>query len=145
MDSREGEQARGWSFIFASWLVACVSTLASLFLSDVMHVVPCVLCWYQRICMYPLVLLLPVGMFAPDRNLIRYTLPLASLGLGLAVFHLLVVAGYVPESMQPCTQGVPCSEVQVQWFGFVTVPLLSALSFLLIIVLLLVGHRRNAQ
>lgn len=130
--------------IFACWLIACVSTLGSLFFSEVMGFAPCVLCWYQRICMYPLVLILPAALFPFDRNIVRYAAPLALLGLLVAGFHLLLVAGYIPESIKPCVQGVPCSEVQIEWFGFVTIPLLSALSFLLICALLLLTYRRSS-
>jgi disulfide bond formation protein DsbB len=145
MNSPDSSHGGAWGLVFVSWLIACVSMLASLFFSEIMHVPPCVLCWYQRICMYPLVLILPIGLFPFDRRLVRYAAPLSALGLLIAVFHLLLVAGYIPESIKPCTQGVPCSEVHVQWFGFVTIPLLSALSFLLITVLLLLGHRRSAK
>ncbi len=145
MNSPDSSQGAAWALVFVSWLIACVSTLGSLFFSEIMHVQPCVLCWYQRICMYPLVLILPIGLFPFDRRLVRYAAPLSALGLLIAVFHLLLVAGYIPESIKPCTQGVPCSEVHVQWFGFVTIPLLSALSFLLITALLLLSHRRSAK
>jgi disulfide bond formation protein DsbB len=142
MTSEESAQDSNWTIVFACWLLACISTLGSLFFSEVMGFPPCVLCWYQRICMYPLVLILPAGMIRFDPNIARYTLPLSLLGALIAVFHLLLVAGYIPESIKPCVQGVPCTEVQVQWFGFVTIPLLSALSFLLISALLVLAHRR---
>jgi disulfide bond formation protein DsbB len=95
--------------------------------------------------MYPLVLILPAGLFPFDRNIVRYALPLSLLGSLIAVFHLLLVAGYIPESIKPCVQGIPCAEVQVVWFGFVTIPLLSALSFLLISALLVLTHRRSSN
>ena len=63
----------------------------------------------------------------------------------MLLFHLLLVAGYIPESIKPCTQGVPCSEVHVQWFGFVTIPLLSVLAFSLIIALLVAAHLRGPK
>lgn len=134
-----------WNLVFACWLLACVSMLGSLFFSEVMGFPPCVLCWYQRICMYPLVLILPAGLFPFDSNILRYALPLSLLGSLIAVFHLLLVAGYIPESIKPCVQGVPCTEVQIVWFGFVTIPLLSALSFLLISALLILTHLRSSK
>ena len=138
-------QDSNWTLLFACWLIACVSTLGSLFFSEIMGYQPCVLCWYQRICMYPLVLILPAALFPFDRNVVRYAAPLALLGLLTSAFHLLLVAGYIPESIKPCVQGVPCSEVQVEWFGFVTIPLLSALSFLLITALLILTYRRSSK
>ena len=145
MNSPAGTQDSNWLLVFACWLIACISALGSLFFSEVMGFAPCVLCWYQRICMYPLVLILPAGLFPFDRNIVRYAAPLSVLGSLIAVFHLLLVAGYIPESIKPCVRGIPCSEVQVQWFGFVTIPLLSAFSFLLITALLILTHRRSSK
>ncbi len=145
MNSPKSAQTSNWSLVFACWLLACVSTLGSLFLSEVMGYAPCLLCWYQRIFMYPLVIILPAGLFPFDRNIVRYAAPLSVLGALVAVFHLLLVAGYIPESIKPCVRGIPCSEVQVQWFGFVTIPLLSALSFSIITALLFLTHVRSSK
>jgi len=73
----------GWTLIFAAWLVATVSTLGALFLGEVMGYAPCILCWYQRIAMFPLVLVLAVGLFPFDPRVARYGLPLALAGLGV--------------------------------------------------------------
>jgi len=145
INSTQTAQPSNWALLFACWLIASVSTLGSLFFSEVMGYAPCILCWYQRIFMYPLVILLPIGMFPFDRNVVRYTAPLSAIGTLIAVFQLLLVAGYIPESIKPCTQGIPCSEVNIQWFGFVTIPLLSALSFLFITVLLILTHVRSSK
>ena len=121
--------SRDWLLLFFAWLIAAISTLGALFLGEVMGYTPCVLCWYQRIAMFPLVLVLAAGLFPFDPRVIRYALPLTLAGWGLAVFHLALVAGWIPDSIKPCQQGVPCSDVQVVWFGFVTIPLLSVLAF----------------
>ena len=145
MNSPARAQDSNWSLVFACWLLASVAALGSLFFSEVMGHPPCVLCWYQRICMYPLVLILPAGLFPFDTNIVRYALPLSLLGSLIAIFHLLLAAGYISESVKPCLQGIPCTEVQIVWFGFVTIPLLSALSFLLITALLMLTHLRSSQ
>jgi disulfide bond formation protein DsbB len=119
----------GWAFVFAAWLVATVSTLGALFLSEVMAVAPCALCWYQRAFMFPLVFVLASGLLPLDRRVLRYATPLVIVGWLVALFHLLLTRGYIPETMTPCTQGIPCSRIDVEWFGFVTIPLLSLLSF----------------
>ena len=134
-----------WMLVFCAWLVAGVATVGSLFFSEVMGHAPCILCWYQRICMYLLVLILPVGMFPFDGKLVRYVLPLSIAGLLFAIFHLLLVAGLIPESIKPCIQGIPCTDVQIVWFGFVTIPLLSAASFLLVSTLLILAHFRSSK
>ena len=128
---------RRWSLVFMAWLVAAASTLGALFLGEVMGYTPCVLCWYQRIAMFPLVLVLAAGLFPFDPRVVRYALPLAVAGWLLAAFHLALVAGWIPESIKPCQQGVPCSDVQITWFGFVTIPLLSVIAFSIIAGLLL--------
>jgi disulfide bond formation protein DsbB len=132
-----------WAMVFGAWLLASVSTLGALFFSEIMQVAPCVLCWYQRIFMFPLVVILPIGMFPLDRKVVRYAAPLAALGGLVAAFHVLLVAGAIPENLKPCTQGVPCSEQVIQWFGFVTIPLMSLAAFSAILVLLLLSHFRK--
>ena len=134
-----------WTLLFGAWLIASVSTLGALFFGEVMQLPPCVLCWYQRICMFPLVLILPIGLFPYDRKVIRYALPLALLGWLFAVFHVLLIAGVIPESIKPCTQGVPCSEKVIEWFGFVTIPLLSVVAFTAIIALFVLAYLRSAK
>lgn len=133
---------RRWTFVFIAWVIATISTLGALFLGEVMGYTPCLLCWYQRIAMFPLVLVLPAGLFPFDPRVLRYALPLALAGLGLAAFHLAVVAGWVPERIRPCEQGVPCSDLQVVWFGFVSIPLLSLAAFATIVALLILSSRK---
>jgi disulfide bond formation protein DsbB len=134
-----------WTLVFAAWLVATLSALGALFLGEIMGLTPCVLCWYQRIFMFPLVFVLAVGLFPFDAKVVRYALPLACTGLLIAIFHLLLTAGVIPETMTPCTQGVPCAKVQVQWFGFITIPLLSAFSFFIVNALLIATYLKKPQ
>jgi disulfide bond formation protein DsbB len=131
--------------VFACWAVAGVATLGALFFSEVMGLPPCVLCWYQRIFMFPLVLLLPLGLFPYDPKVVRYALPLAAAGGLVALFHVLLVAGVIPESATPCTRGIPCADVQVQWLGFVTIPLLSLVAFSIMNALLLAARYRSTR
>jgi disulfide bond formation protein DsbB len=135
----------GWTFVFIGWLIATVSTLGALFLGEVMGYTPCVLCWYQRISMFPLVLILAAGLFPFDPRVVRYALPLALAGWLLATFHWGVSSGLIPESATPCSQGVPCSVDVVSWFGFLTLPMLSVLSFTAIIALLLLTHFKGSK
>jgi disulfide bond formation protein DsbB len=129
--------------VLGCWIVALISTLGSLFFSDIIGYAPCVLCWYQRIAMYPLVILFLVGMFQPVKYTLRYTLPVVCVGLFIALYHNLLHYGIVPETASPCRAGVPCSTVYINWLGFITIPMLSALSFGLIFVVLLFLLRRE--
>jgi disulfide bond formation protein DsbB len=134
-----------WTLIFGAWIVAATATLGSLFFSDIMQLAPCELCWYQRLFMFPLTIILAIGLFPFDRGVVRYALPLTALGLLVAVFHQLLVIGVVPERLRPCTQGVPCSEKAIEWLGFVTIPTLSMLAFSAVLALLIVVHLRGSR
>lgn len=129
-----------WTLAFLAWLIASASTLGALFLSQIMGIAPCVLCWYQRIFMFPLVFVLAAGLFPLDAKLVRYALPLVVAGWMIALFHVLLVADIVPENIRPCAQGIPCKDQVIEWFGFLTIPLLSLIAFSVIGVLLILTH-----
>jgi disulfide bond formation protein DsbB len=130
-----------WSLFFAAWVLVTVSTLGSLFFSEVMGVPVCELCWYQRIAMYPLVLILAIGLLPYDPKVLRYTAAFTGLGWLIALFHVLLVAGIIPESAQPCVQGIPCSETHISLLGFLNIPTLSLLTFTAIGTLLFYANR----
>lgn len=127
-DFQGAEPAALW--LYAAWTIALVATAGSLFFSEVMELPPCVLCWYQRIAMYPLVAIIAVGILANDRRVKAYALPLCLAGLGIAVYHNLLYYGIIPESITPCQQGVSCTSRQIEWLGFITIPLLSLVGFI---------------
>ena len=133
-----------WTILFLCWLLAGASTMGSMFFSHVMEFAPCELCWYQRICLFPLVVILAVGLFPLDKSVVKYALPLAGAGWLTALYHNLVHAGVIPESIQPCAQGVSCSEEYIALFGFLTIPMLSLLSFSMIVALLVALNRRTS-
>ena len=134
--SPDPEVAPLWALVFAAWLIAAASTLGALFFGEVMGLPPCVLCWYQRIAMFPLAIILPLGLFPFDARVARYALPLAAIGWLLALYLVLIAYGFVPESIQPCSVGVPCGKTVISWFGFITIPNLSLLAFTAIVVCL---------
>jgi disulfide bond formation protein DsbB len=145
-DPTEGAESTGaWMLVFCAWLIASASTLGALFFGEVMKLPPCSLCWYQRVFMFPLALVLPFGLLPFDRNVVRSVLPLAGVGLLVAAVHVLLVAGVIPERIAPCRQGVLCSETVIEWFGFVTIPLLSLSAFAAITVLLIVALFRSSR
>jgi disulfide bond formation protein DsbB len=121
-----------WMPLFAAWIVSLLATMGSLFFSEVMLLPPCVLCWYQRICMSPLAVIATVGLASQDRNVARYMWPLAIVGLGVAIYHNLLYYHLIPESITPCAAGVSCTERQIEWLGFITIPLLSLTAFCMI-------------
>ena len=116
-------------------LIAFVATAGSLFFSEVMILPPCVLCWYQRILMYPLILIFSVGLFRSAKESFIYGLSLSITGLIIAIYHNLLYYHLIPESITPCTSGVSCTSRQIEWFGFVTIPLMSLIAFTVITVI----------
>lgn len=136
-------QSTFWTPLFLAWLLALVATAGALFLGEVMGKTPCVLCWYQRIAMFPLVLVLGMGLVASDARSVRYALPLAGLGWAIAAYHLLIFWGVVAQGLVPCGQGSSCADADVQVAGWVPIPLLSLLAFTGILVALWVARKRE--
>ena len=149
-DKIETKNQDGWLLIFGCWLIAMAALFGSLFMSEVMGLKPCVLCWWQRIFIYPLAILFLVGLFPQvdkennkvDGSVVRYTLPLAVIGLGFAIYHYLVYSGFIPESLQPCSEDLSCTEINLELMGFVTIPMLSIFAYSAIIALLLTYRKR---
>jgi disulfide bond formation protein DsbB len=119
----------GWTALFAAWIVALVATLGALFIGEVMGQAPCLLCWFQRVFMFPLVLLLGIALYRSDRGIWRYALPLAGVGLLIALYHLLLYAGIIPQAIQPCGAGPSCAKADLNVIGVVPIPLLSLMAF----------------
>ena len=134
-----------WTLLFFGWLIASASTLGSLFFSYVMEFAPCVLCWYQRICLFPLVIILARGLFPLDRHVVKYALPLTAFGWLLAAYHCLLYAKWIPASMQPCGKGISCTEEYIELFGFLSIPLLSLISFTALMSILIALKRRSPE
>lgn len=134
-----------WTILFMCWLVAATSTLGSLFFSEIMEFAPCILCWYQRIFLFPLVFIFTTGLFSCDKSVVRYAFPLAAAGWLVALYHNLLYSGVIPEKLQPCTKGVSCTEEYINLFGFLSIPMLSLLSFSTIVALLFILNRRFSR
>lgn len=116
-------------FVLIGFIVASIATMGSLFFSEIMQFIPCNMCWYQRIFMYPLVVIFLVNLLYPDDKVYKYSMPLVLVGLFFAIYHNLLMFGIIPESVVPCVQGVPCSTEYINWFGFITIPFLSLLAY----------------
>lgn len=123
---------------YVAWVTALGGMAGSLFFSEVMGLPPCVLCWYQRIAMYPLVVIIAIGIATRDPRMRIYALPFAIVGLGIAIYHNLLYYGIIPEAITPCTEGVPCNAVQIEWLGFITIPLMGLAAFIVITLCLLI-------
>lgn len=122
-----------------AWAVATTCTLGSLYLSEVAKFPPCILCWYQRIAMYPLVVVLAVAALRRDRQVSWYVVPIAVIGMGISIYHYLIER--FPDSVSfSCSADVPCSTVWVWKFHFLSIPAMAGIGFALIITLVLLGR-----
>jgi disulfide bond formation protein DsbB len=127
--------------LYIAFAQALIATLGSLYFSEIRNFTPCVLCWYQRIAMYPLVILLIVGIIEKDKNVWKYVLPVAVVGWIISLYHNLLYYGIVPEAAATCKAGVSCATKFFAWFGFITIPFLAFVAFSVIIVCMLVYRR----
>lgn len=132
-----------WLLILLAWLISLVATFGALFIGEVMLMAPCQLCWYQRIFMFPLTIVLGMAAFAEDRRGALYGLVLALGGGAIALYHTLLVAGWVPKSWVPCGPGPSCTDQKLVILGNVQIPWLSLAAFLAIAFLLTIYLRKT--
>jgi len=126
--------------LWLAFVVASIATGGSLFFSEIAHFVPCELCWYQRICMYPLSITTLLAALFDDPRAARYLLPLPVVGAGVSVYHLLVENGVVGESLT-CRISAPggCTVKWINEFGYMTIPTLALTAFALVFAFLLLA------
>ncbi len=124
-------------YLYVAWAFSLIGMIGSLFFSEILKFAPCTLCWYQRIAMYPLVIILGLGIIKRDRNAKDYALPLAIIGFAFSIYQNLLIWGIIPEAIAPCIAGVSCTTKYISYFGFITIPFLALLAFIGIIVALI--------
>lgn len=132
---------------YLAWLVALAGFLGSLYFSEILKVIPCTLCWYQRIALYPLALLIPIGLNRGDKGLPFYVLPLSVMGGLIAGYHYLLEMKVVTYQPAFCAAGVSCADPAWIWQGFVTIPLLSfiAFTFISLVMLWMLKERKDTN
>ncbi|MFB7139664.1 disulfide oxidoreductase [Gottfriedia sp. NPDC056225] len=120
------------SILFFTWIVSIIATLGSLSFSIINHWTPCSLCWYQRIFMYPIVFIVGIAVYKNKVKDVIYVLPLSLIGMCISIYHILIQK--VPAMKETATQcgPVPCTGDYLNWFGFITIPMLAFVAFLLI-------------
>ncbi|MDP4104037.1 MAG: disulfide oxidoreductase [Bacillota bacterium] len=124
-----------------SWIAAVIATLGSLYFSEVLHFIPCTLCWYQRIFMYPLAIILGVAFYRNDRGIYRYSLPLSIIGMVISGYHILLQKVPYLQQFEMCKTGVPCSKDYLNLLGFLTIPMMAFTAFTIITICLVILAR----
>jgi Disulfide bond formation protein DsbB len=130
-----GPQARALAFV-----VAGMATAGSLYYSEVAHFIPCELCWYQRICMYPLAAILLVGLLRRDAAVRWYAAPFVLIGAPLSLYHWLVERVPAFADTSSCSAVAPCTTPYFEELGFVTLAFMALSAFLLVGTLLLMDR-----
>ncbi|MDQ0207582.1 disulfide oxidoreductase [Alkalicoccobacillus murimartini] len=128
-------------FLYVSWVTAMIATFGSLYFSEVRGFEPCDMCWYQRILMYPLALILGVAAYHSDVKIKKYALPLSIIGVGTSLYHYSLQKFPSLATASPCSEGVPCNMQYINWFGFVTIPFLALVAFSFISVFLMLARK----
>jgi disulfide bond formation protein DsbB len=120
-------------------VVALVTMLGSLYLSEVAHYPPCEMCWYQRIAMYPLTILLGIAVWRRDREIRHYALPLTGIGAALSIYHY-QLERFPDQSSLSCSVDVPCTTVWIWKFHYISIPFMALSAFVTIATLLLIAR-----
>ena len=120
-------------------MIAVGATFGSLYFSEIRNFVPCEYCWYQRIAMYPLALILLIATIRRDKNIIPYALSLSLSGLALSAYHYQLQL--FPEQSSSCGFDASCTYRWIEVFGFITIPLLALTSFVFISMILIATPR----
>ncbi|CUB46386.1 MULTISPECIES: disulfide bond formation protein B [Bacillus cereus group] len=130
--------------IAIAWMIATSAMFISLVFREWMKLPPCDLCWYQRMAMYPLVLILGIGMYRKDPYVSTYAFPFACMGLLIAIYQITIQV-FPTNEMKICSVGVSCTEDYLNMFGFISIPMLSFIGFLGIIILLYIKPEREIK
>ena len=131
--------------LLLAWIAAIIATLGSLYFSEVRHFIPCTLCWYQRIFMYPLAVILGMAVYRNDDGIYKYVLPLSIIGMIISGYHTVLQKIPYLQQFEMCTTGVPCSKDYLNWLGFITIPLMAFIAFTIITICLVIVARSKKE
>lgn len=118
--------------MYFAWAIALFSTITSLVFSEILKYPPCSLCWYQRIFMYSLVIILPIGILLKDKSVWYYLTVFSFIGLMIASYHALIYHNVIKEVITVCTAELSCKTKQFELFGFLSIPVMSVGAFLVV-------------
>ena len=127
-------------FLLLSFVFVLLASLLSLFYGEIVNFIPCYLCWYQRIFMFPLVFLYGIALWYKDKMVAKYTFPIVIVGLLFAIYQNFFY--YFSESSSlPCdASGISCYQRLISEFGgYISLPMLSLTIFFTILILILIN------
>jgi disulfide bond formation protein DsbB len=137
-DSRE-------TFLFAAWATSIIAMFGSLYFSEIRQYEPCVLCWYQRILMYPFTLILGIAVVRKDYRISLYTMVLSAVGALISLYHYsLQKVAFMADNAVTCGR-IPCTGQYINWLGFITIPFLALTAFIIIFVISLILWKKTKE
>lgn len=122
------------NLIFFAWTVSVIATLGSLYFSEILKFEPCELCWYQRILMYPLTILLGIALAKKDVKVASYAIALSGIGVCVSLYHYLIQKVSFFTNHAPACGQIPCTGQYINWLGFITIPFLALTAFIFILI-----------
>lgn len=129
--------------LLLAWVTSIIAMGGSLYFSEQMGFIPCTLCWYQRILMYPLVIFLGIAFYRNDKGIYKYVLPMSVIGMIVSTYHYALQKMPSLQEFSVCSSGVPCSGHYINWLGFITIPFLALIAFTIITITMLVLLKRK--
>ncbi|KAB2337083.1 disulfide bond formation protein B [Cytobacillus depressus] len=122
------------SILFISWAASVIAMFGSLYFSEIRQYEPCTLCWYQRILMYPFVILLGMAVIRKDYRIAIYTMVLSGIGACISIYHYSIQkVSFLADHAASCGR-VPCTGQYINWLGFITIPFLALIAFITIFI-----------
>lgn len=137
-DSRE-------TFLFAAWATSIIAMFGSLYFSEIRQYEPCLLCWYQRILMYPFAIILGIAVVKKDYRISLYTMAMSAVGAMISIYHYsLQKVPFMADNAVTCGR-VPCTGQYINWLGFITIPFLALTAFIIIFTLSLIIWKKTKE
>ncbi|PWW27910.1 disulfide bond formation protein DsbB [Cytobacillus oceanisediminis] len=128
------QKDRRENLLFTAWAVSILAMFGSLYFSEIRQYEPCELCWYQRIMMYPFAVILGLAVIKKDYRISLYTMVLSAVGAGTSIYHYSIQKiSFMADHAATCGR-VPCTGQYINWFGFITIPFLALIAFIIIFI-----------
>ncbi|MFB6469275.1 disulfide oxidoreductase [Cytobacillus sp. Hz8] len=131
------------NLLFLAWAASVIAMFGSLYFSEIRQYEPCELCWYQRILMYPFVVILGIAVVKKDFRISFYSMILSLIGACISLYHYSLQKISILAESAPACGRVPCTGQYINWFGFVTIPFLALIAFMIIFICSLVIWRNS--
>ncbi|AIE59196.1 disulfide oxidoreductase [Bacillus methanolicus] len=133
------------TLLFVAWATSVIAMFGSLYFSEILQFEPCELCWYQRILMYPLVIILGIAVIKKDYRIAFYSMIMSGIGFFTSLYHYsLQKVPFMADHAISCGR-VPCTSQYINWFGFITIPFLALTAFTIIFIISYFICKRNKE